>query len=183
MSAKEDSGITQLQRKFINEYIIDFNAEHAAIRAGYAQKSARMQASRMLTKDNIQAAIAKALQERSKRLEITQDRVVLEIARLALSDPRSAVDENGSIKPIHEWSDDLAGSIASIKVLEMKDADGTVIGQTKEVKFWDKNKAQDNLMKHLGGYEIDNKQKSPLQDLSREALLLIREKLTNARQQ
>lgn len=45
------------QKKFVDEYIKDLNATQAALRAGYAKKSARQQANRMLTKDHIKSAI------------------------------------------------------------------------------------------------------------------------------
>ena len=45
------------QKKFDDEYIKDLNATQAALRAGYAEKSARQQANRLLTKDDIKSAI------------------------------------------------------------------------------------------------------------------------------
>lgn len=45
------------QKKFVDEYIKDLNATQAALRAGYAEKSARQQANRLLTKDDIKSAI------------------------------------------------------------------------------------------------------------------------------
>ena len=46
--------LTDKQKRFIDEYMVDYNATQAAIRAGYSEKTARYQASQNLTKLNIQ---------------------------------------------------------------------------------------------------------------------------------
>lgn len=45
------------QRQFVTEYLIDYNATQAAIRAGYSKKTARSQGQRLLTKVDIKNAI------------------------------------------------------------------------------------------------------------------------------
>lgn len=45
------------QRKFVVEYLRDLHGQNAAIRAGYAEKAARVQASRLLTNVNVRAAV------------------------------------------------------------------------------------------------------------------------------
>lgn len=68
--------LTDKQRIFVDEYLIDLNGTRAAIRAGYSEKSAREIASQNLTKLNIQKAIEKAFNERKARVLVTQDDVV-----------------------------------------------------------------------------------------------------------
>ena len=70
--------LTEKQRRFVDEYLIDLNATQAAIRAGYSVKTAREQASQNLTKLNIQQAISEKMAERSKRTGVNQDRIVLD---------------------------------------------------------------------------------------------------------
>jgi phage terminase small subunit len=140
------------QRVFVDEYIIDFNGTQAAIRAGYSQKTANEQAARLLADVSIQAAIAERINDRSKRTEITQDRVLLEIARLAFNDPRKAFDEDGNLLPVKQWPDDVAAAISSIKVTEQRidnDGDEIIASQIKEIKFWDKGKQIELAGKHL----------------------------------
>lgn len=55
------------QKKFVDEYIKDLNATQAALRAGYAEKSARQQANRMLTKDHIKSAIQEQVDSMHKK--------------------------------------------------------------------------------------------------------------------
>ena len=68
--------LTARQQRFVAEYLIDLNATQAAIRAGYAEKSATAEGSRLLVNAKVAAAVAAAKAERSKRTEITQDYVL-----------------------------------------------------------------------------------------------------------
>jgi phage terminase small subunit len=142
--------LTDKRQRFVDEYLIDLNATQACIRAGYSKKNADKIGPGLLGDIRISEAIKKALDNRSERTEITQDRVLLEIARLAFNDPRRAFDSGGKLLPIQSWPDDVAAAISSIKVTEEKGADGAVISQVKEVKFWDKGKQLDLAGKHLG---------------------------------
>lgn len=73
---KNENKITPKQSRFVEEYLVDLNATQAAIRAGYAERSAKVQACRLLTKDNVSRAVEQCKAERSKRTEITQDFVL-----------------------------------------------------------------------------------------------------------
>lgn len=136
-------------QKFIAEYIIDLNATQAAKRAGYSDKTAYSQGQRLLKHAEIQAALTKELKSREKRTEVTQDRVLLEIARLAFQDPRKAFTESGSLKPIKEWPDEVAAAISSIEVNAIKGEDGLLVGEVQKVRFWDKPKNLELAGRHL----------------------------------
>lgn len=138
------------QLRFIEEYLIDLNATQAAIRAGYSKKTAYSIADENLKKPEIQAEIKRRQEELLRKSNITQDRVRLEIARLAFNDPRAVFDEKGNLLPVKEWSSDTAAAISSIEVTELIDNSGKVIGQTKKIKFWDKGKQLELASKHLG---------------------------------
>ena len=58
--------MTERQKRFIAEYLIDLNATQAAIRAGYSVKTARQIGEENLTKLDINSAIAKAMAEPEK---------------------------------------------------------------------------------------------------------------------
>lgn len=68
--------LTEKQKRFVEEYLIDLNATQAAIRAGYAEKAANREGSRLLSNVDIQAAIQKAQNKRSERVQISQDDVL-----------------------------------------------------------------------------------------------------------
>lgn len=86
--------LTPKQKKFIDEYLLDLNATQAAIRAGYSAKTANRIGPQLLVKSWISEEIQKAMQRREKRTEITVDRVVKELAAIALDD--DAADYNDS---------------------------------------------------------------------------------------
>lgn len=67
---------SNMQKLFVFEYIIDFNGTQAAIRAGYSEKTAQQQASRLLLNVVIQTAIDEAIADRRKRLRIDADSVL-----------------------------------------------------------------------------------------------------------
>jgi phage terminase small subunit len=104
----------------------DFNGTQAATRAGYAPKSARVTASVLLTKPNIQAALEAERDGRRQRLQVSIDRVVQEAARLAYADIRRLFDADGRIKAVHELDEDIAAAVASIEVVRRKGGSGEI---------------------------------------------------------
>lgn len=135
------------QQRFVEEYLIDLNATQAAIRAGYSVNSARDIGCENLTKPNIQEAIAKAMAERSKRTGINQDRVVLELAKMAFVNIDDVIDvKTGAVKE-NASKDDLA-CIQSIKYKVSEGASGKSV--EREVKLYDKKSNLELLGKHLG---------------------------------
>ncbi len=77
--------MTAKQERFVEGYLVDLNATKAAIRAGYSEKTARAMGHENLTKPDIEEAIADALKARRQRTEVTQDRVLEELAVLAFA--------------------------------------------------------------------------------------------------
>ncbi len=77
--------LTAKQSTFVDEYLVDLNATQAAIRAGYSEKTSYSIGQENLNKPEIQEAIQKAMDERSKRTEITADNVLKEIAKLGFA--------------------------------------------------------------------------------------------------
>lgn len=75
--------LTPKQKRFCEEYLIDLNATQAAIRAGYSPKTAEQTASRLLRNVKVQEYIAKRQKELSRSTEITQERVIKELALIA----------------------------------------------------------------------------------------------------
>ena len=138
--------LTEKQQRFVDEYLIDLNATQAAIRAGYSVKTANEQGSQNLAKLSIQQAIAEQMAERSKRTGINQDRVVLELAKIALVKMTDIVDSQGRIKS-DASPDDLA-CIESVKYKESESDAGSSV--EREVKIASKLKALELLGKHLG---------------------------------
>ena len=77
--------LTARQQRFVEEYLLDLNGSQAAIRAGYSEQTATMQASRMLTNANIARAIAAAQAKVAQRLDCDVERVMAELASIAFN--------------------------------------------------------------------------------------------------
>lgn len=149
------------QQRFVDEYLIDLNATAAYKRAGYQAKgkSAEAASSRLLSLGKVARAIQDGMKKRSERTYITQDRVLLELSRIAFFDVRRLYRDDGSLKPPHELDDDAAAVLAGIDVVEMQGG-ATVSGDddavkhvpmyTKKAKVFDKNCALTLAMRHLG---------------------------------
>ena len=145
--------LTPKQKAFVSEYLIDKNATQAAFRAGYSKKTAYSMGQENLKKPEIKRAIQKAMQKQQERTEITQDRVLLEYARIAFFDPRKLFRSDGSPKPIEELDTDTAAALAGLEVREEFEGAGenrTFVGYTKKYKLANKLGALDSLAKHLG---------------------------------
>ncbi|MCB1589660.1 MAG: terminase small subunit [Xanthomonadales bacterium] len=137
------SKLTPKQEQFIAEYLIDLNASQAAIRAGYSAKGASVTGTRLLANTRIASAIAKRRAEFSKRLDINQERVLTEYARIAFADVRRLY-RDGNFIPVQQLDDDTAAAVVGIDVNVT--ADDCVV----KVKMADKLRALDALSKHLG---------------------------------
>ena len=96
--------MTPKQAAFVDEYLIDLNANQAAIRAGYSAKTAGWIGNQQLAKTHISAEIAKRMEDRSKRTEITQDRVLTDIELIKQDAMRKAYDKNGNEAMINHTS-------------------------------------------------------------------------------
>lgn len=138
--------LTDKQRRFVDEYLIDLNATQAAIRAGYSAKTADQQGSRMLANVKVKQAVAEKQAQRSKRTGVNQDRVVLELAKVAFAKMTDIVDSKGRIK-----EDASPDDLACIESIKYKESDNEYGGSVeREVKIASKLKALELLGKHLG---------------------------------
>lgn len=85
--------LTVKQEMFVKEYMVDFNATQAYLRAGYnvSEKVAAVNAKRLLSNAKIQGHLKKAMDERSKRTEITADMVLKHWWDIATADPNDII--------------------------------------------------------------------------------------------
>ena len=88
-------GLTDKQKSFVQEYLIDLNASQAAIRAGYKHKDIGRQ---LIAKPHVQAAIQAAKDKRSARAEVTQEMVVLGLLKEAQD-----IDDGAPAARVSAW--------------------------------------------------------------------------------
>ena len=133
--------LTQKQKLFIDEYLIDLNATQAAIRAGYSPNNADKIGSELLGKTRVSDAIKTAMAERSKRTGVNADRVVQELAKIAFVNATEVIDPKTAM--VRE--DALPEDTAAIQFVKVKTFGED--GLEREIKMADKLKA---LERHLG---------------------------------
>ncbi len=140
----------------------------AAIRAGYAPKSADVRASMLLKNPRVLADIDKVRVSMRELMGITADRTAQEIARCGYFDPRRAFDAEGRPKPIHELDADIAAAIASVEVSEVEGV------RHYRYRFVAKTAALDMAARTLGMFAKDNAQRvRTIDDYSDAELLAI----------
>lgn len=138
--------MTDNQIRFADEYLIDLNATRA-YKVAYPNvkkdETAAQAGSRLLRNVKVSEYIAERMQERQQRTEITQDKVLQELATIAFSKTTDYVEIVGGrvlIKDTVSLNDNQIRAIASIK----EGANGI------EIKMYGKEKALELLGRHLG---------------------------------
>jgi hypothetical protein len=93
-----------------------------------------------------------AAQKAAEITGLTAECTLREAARISYFDPRRLFHGDGNLKQIAEMDDDTRAGIASFEIDERK-VDGVVVGRTTKIKLWDKIRALEMGMRHLGLYE------------------------------
>lgn len=142
--------LTDRQKRFVDEYIISLNATQAAIKAGYSPKTSYSMGQRLLKNVEIQTALQNKQQRLECKTEITQERILKELANVALANATDYVTiTDGGVQTINtaDIPPDKLAAIAGIKQTQ------TGI----EIKTRDKLKALELLGKHLGMFNDTDK--------------------------
>jgi phage terminase small subunit len=127
---------------FIREYLIDFNASRSAVAAGYSQKGADVAGHRLLANAKVQSRIKEATARRVDKLEITGERILQELAKIAFS----------NIAQFAEWTDkgwewkdsSKLSEMEKAAIQELSETSGQYGGSSK-LKMYDKLKALELL--------------------------------------
>jgi phage terminase small subunit len=180
--------LTDKQKRFCEEYLIDLNATQAAIRAGYSPKTAEQTASRLLRNVKVQEYIAKRQKELSRSTEITQERVIKELALIAFSnnadyahvvEKKMQVEADGALVDVLDKDGNpvMYRTVEPVLTEELTEEQKRALAVIKkgrdglEVKSCDKVKALELLGKHLGIFtdkieaNVNDTTRSELQEL------------------
>ena len=138
--------------RFAEEYIIDYNATAAALRAGYKESNARAQGSALLTKPDILARVRELQQEQAQRLAISADMVLLEALKTyqKCSTPAPCMIRNEKTGRYEESGVYAFDSKGALKALDML-AKATGLYDRKPEGAGDKNNLFEELLKATGG--------------------------------
>jgi len=177
--------LTPRQARFCAEFVVDLNGEQAAIRAGYSPRTARSQASRLLTKANVGPEIARLQASRAERTDITADRVLAELAKLGFANMADYMQAGLGGDPYLDFSAlsrDQAAALQEVTVDTYVEGHGDEARDVKRIKFKlaDKRAALVDIGRHLGMFvqkhEVTGKDGEPLVapvEPSKIALLLL----------
>ena len=156
--AKRD--LTAKQMRFVEEYMVDYNATQAAIRAKYSKKTAHQIGTENLKKPLIIAEIERKRNKLRFKAQISSERVLLEDQCLAMLNPQDLFDPKGCLIAPKDLPESVARAIAGIEVRELKPDPETGEPLFKyKYKFWDKGRSIERLEKHLGLFKEDNEQR------------------------
>jgi phage terminase small subunit len=83
--------LNDMQRRFVDEYLIDLNATQAAKRAGYKESSAYSQGQRLLKHDEIKSLIREKMAKREEDTIASADEVMRYLTAVIRGQSRSHV--------------------------------------------------------------------------------------------
>lgn len=146
----QDDEITPREALFVQEWLVDFNGKRAARAAGFSESTSTHHAGAVLARKRVKRYMAEEVKKRMDKLEISQENVLRELARIAFSDPRAVMswtDGNLKMKSSNELSDDEAASISEVVLTETK------VSSKTGIKLYDKLSALDKLARYLALYK------------------------------
>lgn len=186
------ANITEKQKRFVDEYLIDLNATRAYKAAYPSVKKDEVAASaavRLLRNVKVQAYMKERQKKIQERTEITQDRVILELARIAFSNGSDFAKVVTKPRKRMVWNDqtqEYEEKEIEEQFVELVDTDTlpvdkrAAIAAIKEGKYGievascDKVKALELIGKHLGMFkdkvEISGQVNNPMEGLTTEEL-------------
>lgn len=144
-AARQAARMDEERNKWITEFMVDFNPVAASLRLFPAMipVEARRLGGKMLRHPKTQAVLKAQLQRKLEDQEVSPDRVLVELARIAFFDPLDLLDDQGELKPLSQIPAHARRAIAGL------DVKVTPQGVTRSVRFHSKIEALGNLGKHL----------------------------------
>ncbi len=170
---KKTKTLTIKQENFCQAYIRHGN-KSAAYREAYdisgmAQRTIWGKALVVGKNAGVIARIEELQQEAQARNNITLDEIIQELAAIVRFDIADLYDDNGALKNIADMPKATRQMIQQLDISEVygRNSEGVrdVVGAVKKVKTYSRTDAIEKLMKHLGGYEKDNQQSKPIQNI------------------
>lgn len=157
--------LTEGHRRFADEFLKDFCAAAAYVRAGYKARgnSAAVQACRLLAKPEIAAYLSTRKRALADAADLSLARLTQELKAIALMDPRKLYDDEGAVLAPKDWPDDVAAAVAGIDVTEIteqREGKRVRVGQTRKLNLWNKLDAIEKALKLLNAYP-ERKQDGP----------------------
>lgn len=154
-------GLNLQQLEFCAEYMKDFNATQAAIRAGYSIKTARELGRKLLTNVDVQKKLKELQAKNASKNEKLAEDVKNELIKLGFSNIQDFIEEDNEIKDLTTIPASHAACVESIKKTVTEFGDGKNQGTKTSIQFklHSKLDALEKLARYVGLYEADNRQR------------------------
>ena len=157
--AKQDK-LTARQQRFVVEFATTRNHKESAIAAGYSIKIASVMGSKLMKNPKIRDAVNKINKKDERKMELTREGVLRELANALYRDIVGLQDSKGFVTTdLNKVPKALRSVIDGFEVSQDLDRDGNVVGQKIKCKIMPKAQAVDMAMKHLGAYAVDKQEK------------------------
>lgn len=143
--------LNAMQTRFVEEYLVSLNATQAAINAGYSERTANQQASRLLANVKVRAILEEAMNKRSEQVKVDAEYVLSRLGEIDQMDAADILNDDGSVKAIHDWPKIWRQMISGLDVMEIAQGDEeTRIAVVKKIKWPDKVKNLELIGRHVG---------------------------------
>ncbi|WP_072391938.1 terminase small subunit [Hyphomicrobium sp. CS1BSMeth3] len=145
--------LTGKRARFVQEFLKDLNGTQAAIRAGYSERTATVQAYELLRHPDVAAAIDAAKIERSREVGVDAAWVLRRLAAEAEADIADLYNSEGGLKPIHEWPliwrQGLVAGVDVEELFEGRGDDREHVGTLRKIKLSDRTRRLELIGKHI----------------------------------
>lgn len=141
--------LTPKQERFIEAYTSSLNASASARAAGYAARRSDVAGSRLLANPAIKRVLAARKARQVERADVSAERVLLELKRLAYANPAMLFDSEGHLKAPHTWTAEEAACVAGFDVVKSASRGDGLVDLILRIRFWDKTKSLEMLARHL----------------------------------
>lgn len=138
--------LTAKQERFVAEYLLDLNGKQAAIRAGYSERTAEVQASKLLSNPKVRAAVMAAKTERAETTKVDANWLLTRLAQEADADIADLYNDAGELKAVKDWPEIWRkGLVAGVDIETVPGGTGKVT----KIKVSDRVRRLELIGKHI----------------------------------
>lgn len=154
MTGSTGSKRTAKQARFVEEYVVDFNATKAAERAGYSPYTARQMGAENLSKPDIRTAIDDRIKQHSTALGLSIKLQNDALGRLLNADISQVFDRNNVPKPVKDWPEEfrIGGLVKAMKIRVEETPNGAPKVRIYSISFSDRLQLIKEMGRRVGAW-------------------------------
>lgn len=132
--------------------------EAAALAAGFAASTARSDAAKFAANPDVRLIVDHIIGRAIKTTEITFERCMQELAKVAFGDPQALFGPNGELLPPDRWPKNASAIVSEVQQIDQYDQDGAKVGTVNKIKFADKHAALRTAFQLIDAFPDKKKQ-------------------------